>query len=409
MASKSLLIVIAYFFIQCMMWSKAAQVAASDTEDTHYLSFGNICKSLGYPYEQHKVTTYDGYILTIFRIPGKKNEPLQTAIQAKRPALLLWHGIFQSADDFIINDEQYAPGFVFANNGYDVWVANSRGNKYSREHRFLDPDRDADKSSFFGFSVDEMGLYDSNSTIEYIKTQTGKAKIGVVGLSLGAEQFLISMINNSTYYASSVAVFTTLGAVSIMNHTENFMFRAAYNNDYYLNTLKSNQIYELFPANKVSAAFYTIACQAIPAFCEFITSDIIKEDINLLNKDKIDEALAHFPAGTSTRTFEHIIQVMKAGRFQKYDFGVDLNRLIYKSDIPPAYDLSKIKGMKIIQVVGESDTTAHPIDNQWLRDQLGTNVIYYATYRLCHTCFALSTNPKYLYDLIELFKKNSWA
>ena len=33
-------------------------------------SFYEICEENGFDYEEHKVTTEDGYILTVYRIPG---------------------------------------------------------------------------------------------------------------------------------------------------------------------------------------------------------------------------------------------------------------------------------------------------------------------------------------------------
>jgi pimeloyl-ACP methyl ester carboxylesterase len=38
-------------------------------EDAH-LSFKELCAKYSYPYEENEVTTDDGYILTILRIPG---------------------------------------------------------------------------------------------------------------------------------------------------------------------------------------------------------------------------------------------------------------------------------------------------------------------------------------------------
>lgn len=47
--------------------------------------------------------------------------------------------------------------FLLANNGYDVWVNNTRGNRYSRNHVFLDPDND---KVFWDYSFEDMAKYD---------------------------------------------------------------------------------------------------------------------------------------------------------------------------------------------------------------------------------------------------------
>jgi lysosomal acid lipase/cholesteryl ester hydrolase len=44
-----------------------------------------------------------------------------------------------------------------AREGYDVWLGNTRGNKYSRHHTSLNPDKD---NEFWDFTFAEMGLYD---------------------------------------------------------------------------------------------------------------------------------------------------------------------------------------------------------------------------------------------------------
>ena len=57
---------------------------------------------------------------------------------------------------------------------------NSRGNKHSRFHRFLDPDYDKE---YWDFSFYEMGKYDLPAVITYILTETGVQDLTYIGHS----------------------------------------------------------------------------------------------------------------------------------------------------------------------------------------------------------------------------------
>lgn len=76
----------------------------------------------------------DGYILTLHRIYNKK---LKTSIEnlgQPEPAVLLQHGIENSASQWVLNSPKKAPAFILANKNFDVWLASSRGSKYSKKH-----------------------------------------------------------------------------------------------------------------------------------------------------------------------------------------------------------------------------------------------------------------------------------
>jgi lysosomal acid lipase/cholesteryl ester hydrolase len=102
--------------------------------------------------EEHSVTTDDGYVLKMFRVTHDS-----FANKTKAPVLFM-HGVDDSADCWIINEAESAPAFVAARSGYDVWLGNWRGNKYSRKHLTLDPNQNA--KEFFDFSWTDMSKHD---------------------------------------------------------------------------------------------------------------------------------------------------------------------------------------------------------------------------------------------------------
>jgi hypothetical protein len=115
----------------CCVW---LAISASHPEAKLY--FTDYCRYYNYPVEIHDVTTEDGYILRVFRIQAKNSQ-----IKQGLKPILLQHGLLDSSDTWLVNDEDKAPGFMIANKGYDVWMSNSRGNKHSRKHVKLNPNK----------------------------------------------------------------------------------------------------------------------------------------------------------------------------------------------------------------------------------------------------------------------------
>ena len=65
-----------------------------------------------------------------------------------------------------MNYADKAPALVAAQAGYDVWIGNLRGNKYSYEHERLDPAENP--KEFFDFSIEHHTKYDLVAMIDYI-------------------------------------------------------------------------------------------------------------------------------------------------------------------------------------------------------------------------------------------------
>ncbi|KAI1279527.1 putative lipase C16A3.12c [Halotydeus destructor] len=110
------------------------------------LSVPDLASSRGYEAEIHKVVTQDNYILTVHRILNPRKR------KRTGKAVLFFHGFFDASDIWVNIDTKgdYGDGhvteevdrelaFALARRGYDVWLANWRGNKYSTEHALIDP------------------------------------------------------------------------------------------------------------------------------------------------------------------------------------------------------------------------------------------------------------------------------
>ena len=113
-------------------------------------SFQQIVAENGFIFESHPVTTKDGYILNVYRIRD-------SSTKANAPVVFLQHGIVDSADCWIMNYADVAPAFQLVKAGYDVWLGNQRGTKYSMGHKTL-----SNKSKeYWEFSFTEMGQFDA--------------------------------------------------------------------------------------------------------------------------------------------------------------------------------------------------------------------------------------------------------
>jgi lysosomal acid lipase/cholesteryl ester hydrolase len=96
---------------------------------------------------------------------------------------MLSHGLIDSSDTWIMNGRKKSVGFALADAGYDVWAVNFRGNKHSRNHTYLDVDKDL--AYWEHASMVETARYDVPAFIEHIKNVTKVANLTVVAHSMG--------------------------------------------------------------------------------------------------------------------------------------------------------------------------------------------------------------------------------
>ncbi|KAG0411235.1 hypothetical protein HPB47_011633 [Ixodes persulcatus] len=154
----------------------------------------HLVRSKGYPFERHHVTTADGYILEMHRIPGGKRscpEPCH------REPVLLMTGLATDSSAFVMDFPGQSLGFLLADNGYDVWLANTRGNTYGKQHANLS----VKSKRFWDFSFHEHGTYDVPAQIDYVLKERQLSCLLYVGISQGTLMFFVMMSERPEYNA----------------------------------------------------------------------------------------------------------------------------------------------------------------------------------------------------------------
>ncbi|OBZ69927.1 hypothetical protein A0H81_10580 [Grifola frondosa] len=148
--------------------------------------FQKLCDIFGYEYEEHVVHTKDGYLLGLHRLPSKKGEHrLRAGISTGKPIVYLHHGLLMNSEVWIcLTNPQRSVAFTLVELGFDVWLGNNRGNKYSKKSIHHSPN----STKFWDFSIDDFAWHDIPDSISYILDVSKERSLSYVGFSQGTAQ-----------------------------------------------------------------------------------------------------------------------------------------------------------------------------------------------------------------------------
>jgi pimeloyl-ACP methyl ester carboxylesterase len=160
--------------------------------------------------EKHVYVTKDGYINSLYRIPGRKGEKAAPG----KPVVLYQHGLVDSCASILASEEE-SLGLKLVNMGYDLWMNNSRGNRYSRDHQLIDVDSCThDKvEEFWAFSFQEMATYDQPAVWSYILEKTGQSQLTYIGHSQGTTQMFAALSENPEFFKPRLKKFIAIAPV----------------------------------------------------------------------------------------------------------------------------------------------------------------------------------------------------
>ncbi len=322
----------------------------------HLSTYQKMINQAGYYFEEHKIRTEDGYILTAWRIPCLLNETNMDLYKKRKP-VILQHGLIDSSYTWLLLDKEHSLPFLLVDNKFDVWLTNTRGNAVSFEHE-NPKEFDSAKidSKYWNFTFHEMAVYDLPANVDYIKEKTGFEKVDYICHSQGGLIYFIMYTMNQKFIEDNFDHFISLGTViTTFTSESNLIKLGSYS--------KFPEIVDTLHINNI-LCFNKFFYDAISNFCKFfnrpcynIVKFIVSNNFETkrINMSKLFSEFLYVPAGTSSKNLRHWMQIYNTKRLARYDYGEKKNLEIYKTKKSPIYDLSKFKNYKIKSRLYTSD------------------------------------------------------
>ncbi|PAV71059.1 hypothetical protein WR25_11270 [Diploscapter pachys] len=296
--------------------------------------FPEIIQYWGYPVEVHHVTTRDGYILGLIRIPyGKFGNGTH-----QKDVVFLQHGLLAGCSNWITNLPHLALGYILADAGFDVWLGNMRGSEWSIGHETLD----TNEHPYWEFSWDEMAQSDLDAMIDYALAQGKQQSLYYVGTLT-----MFSKLSVDSNIAPKIRQFFALAPVgTVANITgilryfaDNYMWDV----DLFFEIMGKNQF---LPENGAVHKYQQTYCKdtLVDYACENFLFLLCGPESHQMNISRLEVFLSDMPGGTSTQNMLHWVQQVHSGLHQMYDYGsAKKNEQHYGQKTPPLYDITRIR------------------------------------------------------------------
>jgi hypothetical protein len=295
---------------------------------TYYKSY---IESHGYHLEEHKVTTKDGYTLTLWHIPPVSPSNGKVAY--------FQHGVADSSWCFFQREEQSLP-FLLSKEGFDVWLGNLRGNYFSPI--------DSSLGQKYDFSMEDIIKYDLPSLMNYIKSKVGQKKISYICHSQGSTLFIMWYMQNSEYVEKTFEHFFAMGTVPNIAYAKFSLVKIL------------DMIYSFFGKIEFKDGLLLLSeaqrltfvrfCNFAPALCrKFWEYGTTIKPSGKTDYAKFGNYLYYYPAGTSKINLLQWSQIHQEKKLVYYNPKYDEE----KTAVP--YDTNILKKWKIKSLVVRTD------------------------------------------------------
>ncbi|XP_004489603.1 triacylglycerol lipase 2-like [Cicer arietinum] len=308
----------------------------------------------GYKCQEFEVTTPDGYILSIQRIPEGRYG-VGSNVTKKEP-VLIQHGVLVDGTTWFLNNPEQNLPMILADEGFDVWISNTRGTQYSRKHTTLD----SSSQEYWNWSWDELVTDEMPAIVDFVYNQSGQQKINYVGHSLGTLVALASFSKGILVDQLKSAVL--LSPIAYLSHMTTELGVVAAKS-MLGETLTLMHMAEFDPKGVPVVDFMKGICAQTGIDCNHLFSSITGENC-CLDTSAFDLFMNFEPQSSSTKNLFHLAQTVRSGVLTKFDYErPDANFKHYRQVTPPIYNLSNIpNNLPIFMSYGGRDALSDVID-----------------------------------------------
>ncbi|KAI3646079.1 hypothetical protein MP228_009007 [Amoeboaphelidium protococcarum] len=267
-------------------------------------SVPELCNYFGYRCDEFTTRTSDGFYLVAHRIFKGDRRSISGS------PVLLQHGFMMNSEVWVCHPEHNL-ALALVEAGYDVWLGNVRGNKYSCKHFRLN----TTDIKYWDFSLDEHALIDLPATVDLVLSVTGRSSLSYIGFSQGTT-ICFAALSSLPQFRSKINLFIAL-APSMTPHglTNKFVQSAARSSP--------ELIYLLFGRRSLlsSALMYSQLCP--PAMLRFLvdTACNILFAWNFISMSNATKEVVYTKIYSlcSVKLMVHWFQLIGNSKFQMYD------------------------------------------------------------------------------------------
>ncbi|CAH1708719.1 unnamed protein product [Chironomus riparius] len=375
-------------FVICLKISLLSSKRVKDDEVVKWV------REQGYKSEAYKVETKDGYILKLHRIAPKYNQGCKIPVFLKHSAF--------SNSFYYVNVPNISIAFYFADRGYEVFMGNSRGSKYSTHHKKYD----TESTDYWKFSYHEIGMYDLPAMIDYSLKLSKSDKIFYIGHSQATTEVL-TLLALKPEYNKKIIQSHLLGTIGAYTDPPRIpkMLAATYP---LIKDIAIHLPYVNFgPGNRVAAMANKVLCtENFPlALCHLSHYLLLGGDPNSIFMPNISPAVYRsivptFSRRSGVQQLLHYVQTTNSKRFRPFDYGPKDNLKMYGAVEPPDYPLENISSA-IYLYVGDYDRVFSKKDTDLLAPQL-PNVHYMLINGYNHIDYLFAQNaPERIYKVMH--------